>query len=177
MCYFGWLQRNLNFTVIFKHDIYICPFDCCGTLATTTMANTAQLACKSTGGKAPRKDLATKAARKAAPDGDGGGDRKRKFKPGTVALREIRKYQKSTELLLRKKPFERLVCEIAQDFESDYRFKESAIRALQETAEAFLVEKFEDTNKLAIHATRVTIQKGDMILAGDIRRDEEKMRV
>ncbi|RMZ52574.1 hypothetical protein APUTEX25_000220, partial [Auxenochlorella protothecoides] len=74
--------------------------------------------------------------------------------PGTVALREIRKYQKSTELLIRKLPFQRLVREIAQDFKTDLRFQSSAVLALQEAAEAYLVGLFEDTNLAAIHAKR-----------------------
>lgn len=77
---------------------------------------------------------------------------------GTVALREIRRYQKSTELLIRKLPFQRLVREIAQDFKSDLRFQSSAIGALQESVEAYLVSLFEDTNLCAIHAKRVTIR-------------------
>ncbi|CAI0474375.1 unnamed protein product [Linum tenue] len=79
------------------------------------MARTKQTARKSTGGKAPRKQLATKAARKSAPT-TGGVKKPHRYRPGTVALREIRKYQKSTELLIRKLPFQRLVREIAQDF-------------------------------------------------------------
>ena len=75
---------------------------------------------------------------------------------GTVALREIRRYQKSTELLIRKLPFQRLVREIAQDFKSDLRFQSSAIGALQESVEAYLVSLFEDTNLCAIHAKRVS---------------------
>jgi histone H3/H4 len=66
-------------------------------------------------------------------------------------LREIRKYQKSTELLIRKLPFQRLVREIAQDFKTDLRFQSSAVAALQEAAEAYLVGLFEDTNLCAIH--------------------------
>ena len=81
-----------------------------------------------------------------------------RYKPGTVALREIRRYQKSTELLIRKLPFQRLVREIAQDFKSDLRFQSSAIGALQESVESYLVSLFEDTNLCAIHAKRVTIQ-------------------
>src|SRR4051812_10167752 len=77
------------------------------------MARTKQTARKSTGGKAPRKQLATKAARKSAPS-TGGIKKPHRFRPGTVALREIRRYQKSTELLIRKLPFQRLVREIAQ---------------------------------------------------------------
>lgn len=73
------------------------------------MARTKQTARKSTGGKAPRKQLASKAARKSAPS-TGGVKKPHRYKPGTVALREIRRYQKSTELLIRKLPFQRLVC-------------------------------------------------------------------
>merc|ERR1711933_75118 len=91
---------------------------------TVAMARTKQTARKSTGGKAPRKQLATKAARKSAP-AIGGGKKPHRYRPGTVALREIRKYQKSTELLIRKLPFQRLVREIAQDFKTDLRFQSS----------------------------------------------------
>ncbi|KAJ8897100.1 hypothetical protein PR048_002446 [Dryococelus australis] len=95
------------------------------------MARTKQTARKSTGGKAPRKQLATKAARKSAP-ATGGVKKPHRYRPGTVALREIRRYQKSTELLIRKLPFQRLVREIAQDFKTDLRFQSSAVMALQE---------------------------------------------
>uniref|UniRef100_A0A8B9NRZ5 Histone H3 n=1 Tax=Accipiter nisus TaxID=211598 RepID=A0A8B9NRZ5_9AVES len=94
------------------------------------MARTKQTARKSTGGKAPRKQLATKAARKSAPS-TGGVKKPHRYRPGTVALREIRRYQKSTELLIRKLPFQRLVREIAQDFKTDLRFQSSAVMALQ----------------------------------------------
>nr|XP_057912591.1 uncharacterized protein LOC131106998 [Doryrhamphus excisus] len=109
------------------------------------MARTKQTARKSTGGKAPRKQLATKAARKSAP-ATGGVKKPHRYRPGTVALREIRRYQKSTELLIRKLPFQRLVREIAQDFKTDLRFQSSAVMALQESSEAYLVGLFEDTN-------------------------------
>uniref|UniRef100_A0A8C1WYG3 Histone H3 n=1 Tax=Cyprinus carpio TaxID=7962 RepID=A0A8C1WYG3_CYPCA len=89
------------------------------------MARTKQTARKSTGGKAPRKQLATKAARKSAP-ATGGVKKPHRYRPGTVALREIRRYQKSTELLIRKLPFQRLVREIAQDFKTDLRFQRLA---------------------------------------------------
>ena len=89
--------------------------------------------------------------------------------PGTVALREIRKYQKSTELLIRKLPFQRLVREIAQDFKTDLRFQSTAILALQEASESYLVGLFEDTNLCAIHAKRVTIMPKDIQLARRIR--------
>ena len=208
------------------------------------MARTKQTARKSTGGKAPRKQLATKAARKSAPATGGVKKPHRcvhggfsscvmppaglncevcdfgcqaqqyfeegrsglltcakcqasvfwmsvtgelslivrqpsqplkvpapscRYRPGTVALREIRKYQKSTELLIRKLPFQRLVREIAQDFKTDLRFQSSAVLALQEAAEAYLVGLFEDTNLAAIHAKRVTIMPKDIQLARRIR--------
>ncbi|GJY30235.1 histone H3.2-like protein [Tanacetum coccineum] len=102
------------------------------------MARTKQTARKSTGRKAPRKQL-------------------------------IRKYQKSTELLIRKLPFQRLVREITQDFKMDLRFQSFAVAALQEASEAYLVGVFEVTNICAIHAKRVTIMPKDMQLARRIR--------
>ncbi|XP_038050819.1 histone H3, embryonic-like [Patiria miniata] len=134
----------------------------------STMARTKQTARKSTGGKAPRKQLATKAARKSAP-ATGGVKKPHRYRPGTVALREIRRYQKSTELLIRKLPFQRLVREIAQDFKTELRFQSSAVMALQEASEAYLVGLFEDTNLCAIHAKRVTIMPKDIQLARRIR--------
>ena len=131
------------------------------------MARTKQTARKSAGGKAPRKQLASKVARKSAPST--GVKKPHRFRPGTVALREIRRYQKSTELLIRKLPFQRLVREIAQDFKTDLRFQSSAVLALQEASEAYLVGLFEDTNLCAIHAKRVTIMPKDIQLARRIR--------
>ncbi|KAJ6543850.1 histone 3 [Mycena capillaripes] len=151
------------------------------------MARTKQTARKSTGGKAPRKQvrrrghplrqtlltrpqLAAKTGARKQPSNAAGGVKKpHRFRPGTVALREIRRYQKSTELLIRKLPFQRLVREIAQDFKTDLRFQSSAVMALQEAAEAYLVSLFEDTNLAAIHAKRVTIQPKDLALARRLR--------
>ncbi|XP_072988394.1 histone H3.3a-like [Typha latifolia] len=132
------------------------------------MARTKQTARKSTGGKAPRKELATKAARKSAPM-SGALKRAHRFRPGTVALREIRKYQKTTDLLIRKLPFQRLVREIAQNYKAGLRFQSHGVLALQEAAEAYLVGLFEDTNLCAIHAKRVTVMPNDMQLARRIR--------
>jgi len=132
------------------------------------MARTKQTARKSTGGKAPRKQLVTKAARKAQP-ATGGIKKPHRFRPGTVALREIRRYQKSTELLLRRLPFQRLVREITNEYKVDVRYQTSALQAIQEAAEAYLVGLFEDTNLCAIHAKRVTIMPRDMQLARRIR--------
>ena len=81
-------------------------------------------------------------ARKSAPN-TGGVKKPHRYRPGTVALREIRRYQKGTELLIRKAPFQRLIREIAQDFKSDLRFQSTAVLALQEAAEAYLVGLFE----------------------------------
>ena len=134
------------------------------------MARTKQTARQSTGGKTPRKQLATKAARKSAPN-TGGVKKPHRYRPGTVALREIRRYQKSTDLLLRKLPFQRLVREIASDFKDELRFQGSAVLALQEAAEAYDIGLFEDSNLCAIHAKRVTIMPKDMQLARRIRGD------
>ncbi|MCJ1322646.1 centromeric DNA-binding histone H3-like protein cse4 [Xylographa vitiligo] len=99
--------------------------------------------------------------------------RPHRYKPGTVALREIRRYQRSTELLLLKLPFSRLVREIALDLvpvgSDSMRWQSQAIQALQESAEAFLVHLFEDANLCAIHAKRVTIMQKDIQLARRIR--------
>ncbi|KAG5441013.1 histone H3.2 [Clonorchis sinensis] len=92
-----------------------------------------------------------------------------RYRPGTVVLREIRSYQKSTELLNRKLPFQSLEREIAQDFKTDLRLQSSAVSALQEASEAYLVGLFEDTNLCAIHAKRVTIMPKDIQLARRIR--------
>ena len=96
-------------------------------------------------------------------------NKEHRYRPGTVALREIRKFQKSTDLLIRKLPFQRVVREIAGEFKSDLRFQSQAVLALQEAAEAYLVGLFEDTNLCAIHAKRVTIMPKDMQLARRIR--------
>ena len=95
-----------------------------------------------------------------------------RYRPGTVALREIRRYQKSYELLLRKRPFMRLVREIGQAFKPDLYWQSSAIMCLQEAAEAYLVNLFEHSNLCSIHAKRVTIMPKDMQLARQIRGDK-----
>ena len=165
------------------------------------MARTKQTARKSTGGKAPRKQLATKVcilenfwaqtvvntytagcqkvgpshwrceeapplqARHSCSSRDQEVIGCEKFVFDFILFR----YQKSTELLIRKLPFQRLVREIAQDFKTDLRFQSSAVMALQEASEAYLVGLFEDTNLCAIHAKRVTIMPKDIQLARRIR--------
>lgn len=137
------------------------------------MARTKQTARRSTGGKAPSKAVVAAVAHKKKstryPATTGGVKKPHRFRPGTRALKEIRRYQKSTDLLIRKKPFQRLVREVAQDFKTDIRFQSAAVLALQEAAEAYLVGLFEDTNVCAIHAKRVTIQPKDIQLARRIR--------
>ncbi|XP_072175480.1 putative histone H3.3-like type 3 [Diadema setosum] len=111
----------------------------------------------------PREDGPGSSARKQT--------RPRRFRPGTRALMEIRKYQKSTNLLLRKLPFARVVKEVAVLFDrtGTLRWQAAAIMALQEAAEAFLVHLFEDSNLCAIHAKRVTVMPKDLQLARRIR--------
>ena len=92
-----------------------------------------------------------------------------RYCPGCLALQEIRHYQKRTNLLIRKLPFQRLIRELAQKFKVDVRFRSSALMALQEAAEAYLIRLFEDTNLCAIHAKRVTIMPKDIQLARHIR--------
>ena len=136
------------------------------------MARTKQTARKQTSSKMPRKSLTiSKAARKTSPINTNV-KKPHRYKPGTVALREIRKFQKSTELLIRKLPFQRVVREIAQNYKSDLRFQSQAVLALQEATEAYLVGLFEDTNLCAIHAKRVTIMPKDMQLARRIRGEK-----
>ena len=124
-----------------------------------------------------QKKMAAKVAKKSGMKAPKGGVRKpHRYRPGTVALKEIRRYQKSTELLIRKLPFQRLVWEISADSEvitsplcGKVRFQSLAVKALQEASEAYLVGLFEDTNLCAIHAKRVTIMPKDIQLARRIR--------
>ena len=100
--------------------------------------------------------------------------KKRRYRPGTKALMEIRRYQKATDLLIPKLPFSRLVREIATSIiprGKDIRYQSSALMALQEAAEAYLVQLMEDTVLCAIHAKRVTILPRDMRLARRILGD------
>jgi histone H3 len=152
------------------------------------MARTKQTASKSTGGKAPRIHLSTKAARKSAPGKGvarelfptkatrrsapptaGGVKKPHRYRPGTVALREIRKYQKSTDLLIAKAPFLKEVRAAMQDYKSDLRKTAGCTAALREATESYVVGVMEDTNCAAIHDKRVTIMPKDIQLVGRIR--------
>ena len=131
------------------------------------MARVKQTARKHTGTAPPKTD-----ARNAAVKTNGI-KKPHRFRPGVVALRQIRKYQRSTELLIRKLPFQRLVREIAKEFHAeDLRFQSHAIMALQEASEAYLTSLFEDTNLCAIHAKRITIMVKDLQLARRIRGEQ-----
>jgi histone H3 len=133
------------------------------------MARTKFTARPAVGGKAPRKTLKFHVS-KARKNPDGSAIKKpHRWRPGTVALREIRKYQKSTELLIKKLPFQRVVREIAAPMMDGIRFQSAALAALQEAAEAYLVGIFEDANLCAIHAKRVTLMVKDIQLARRLR--------
>ena len=108
------------------------------------------------------KNIAVKAPRKPPPCQM---QKRRRFRPGTVALREIWQYQKSTDLLIRRAPFQRVIYEIVRSFRNDLRIQAAAIKCLQEAAEAYLVGLFEDSDLCAIHAKQVTIMPRDVQLA------------
>ena len=107
--------------------------------------------------------------------------RPRKNRPGTLALREIKRYQKSTDTLLKKKPFQRLCRDIANDsansssFPEGVRWRMDGLLALQEAAEAYLTGLFEDSNLLAIHGKRVTVMQKDMKLGRRVRGEDIKI--
>lgn len=140
------------------------------------MARTKQSARKSTGGKYPTSHLVSQSSKGSqsfkesqSPIATGGVKKPHRYRPGTVALRQIRKYQKSSDLLLPKLSFQRLVREITQSMRGDIRFQSQALLALQEATEYFLTSIFEDTNLCALHAKRCTISVEDMRLANKIR--------
>ena len=105
----------------------------------------------------------------------------RRFRPGTVALREIRKYQKSTDLLIRKIPFQRLVREICNDLTPtlgyQLRFQSTALLALQEGAESYLVNMFSQCNDICLHSKRVTLQVKDILLWKRLHNVESTVEV
>ena len=125
--------------------------------------------------KMPAKGSKSKAIKKSAPAAGGMKDRKKlRWRPGTVALREVRKYQKSLKNLLPRAPFQRLVRSMVSDMDHELRFQSAALAALQEASEAYIVGLFEDTNLCAMHAKRQTIMKKDMDLARRIRGDRHR---
>lgn len=120
------------------------------------------------GGKRPTKTMSTTAARKSVTSSLSLGSQKPKFTPGAVALKEIRKYQKSSDLLIKKLPFQRLVKHLSS-FEESFRFQSSAMVIFQEAAENFLVGLLEDAYRCAVHAKRVTLFPKDIVLIYKIK--------
>jgi histone H3 len=132
----------------------------------------------------PRKALASRVAHKSGIVGakiakkqvQAGGAMKKSFRwrPGTVALREVRKLQKSTESLIAKAPFRRLVREVSESkFKTGLRFAATALDAIQEAAESYIVNLLEDTNLCALHANRVTAMPRDLLLARRLRGERQ----
>ena len=138
------------------------------------MARTKQSARKTpglTGGKAPKKQLATKAARKTAGVPGTSIANKTHKRHGKIALREIRRYKKSTDRLIRKLPFQRLCRSICREQANaaDIRFQGPALLALQEATEMHIVGMFEDALLFAQHAKRITVFGKDFLLVQRIR--------
>ena len=127
------------------------------------------------GGKAPRGDFAKNlAARKRRSDATATVKKPRRYRPGTVALREIRRYQKTTELLIPKAPMSRAVKEVLIGVEggSKLRMQSMALAAVHEASEAFTVGLMEDANLFAIHGKRVGVIPKDIRLARRIRGED-----
>ena len=135
------------------------------------------------GGKQPRKGIIHKMLRKGMRP-TGGIKKPHRYRSGMVALREIRRYQASTENLIKCTPFQKLLREISQEFRIcpdgpgtssvQVRFQSTAIAALQEAAENYIVGLFEDLNLLTIHARQVTIMPRDIRLALRICGDHHR---
>ena len=136
------------------------------------------------GGKQPRKHISHKTLKCTT---TGGIKKPHRYRPGLLALREIRRYQQSTESLIKKTPFNKLIKEISQEYRIcpegpgtpsvQVRFQSTALAALQEAAENYLVGLFEDVNLLAVHAKRVTVMPRDIRLALRIRGDQSRWRI
>jgi histone H3 len=167
-------SHNLN------PDIYFCLWLFVFFLHFLIMARTKQIVRAPYGGKTSRKEFHTLASLKVARNSSsassshgfsnkGISKKPYRYRPSSDVLKDIRKYQKSTELLIRKVPFQRLVREITHSFKTDMKFQSNALLALQEATEAYLVGLFQDTHECAIHAKRMTILPKDMQLARRIR--------
>ena len=137
------------------------------------------------GGKQPIKSIGRKPPHLSTPS-TGGIKKHHHYRCGLVALHEIRRYQKSTECLIKKSPFQKLIQEILQEYRISphgpgtlsvqVRFQSTAITTLQEAAENFIVCLFEDVNLLAVHAKRVIMIPRDIRLAVRIQGDHQKMQ-
>jgi histone H3 len=114
--------------------------------------------------------LGTKTGKKSAgSSGASGVKRAHRWRPGTVALRQVKALQKSTELLIARAPFSRLVREIAESHKAGLRFQSSAVAAIQEATEAFVISLLSDANLTALHANRVTALPRDLQLVRRLR--------
>ena len=168
--YISWLQtglfwelrhpsiRGIQITVILQNIL---------SKSTPKMARTKHTARKGMDGTASRmtkasKNIAAKASHKLPLQQL---KKRRRFRPGTVALREICWYQKSTELLIRRAPFQWIIYKIMRGIRNDLQIQAVAVQGLQEAAEAYLVDLFKDSNLCAIHAKQVTIMPRDVQLA------------
>ena len=133
------------------------------------------------GGKQPRKHLLHKLIRQNKST-TGGIKKPHRYHLGLLALREICRYQQSTNCLIKRTPFNKLIKEISQEYRVcpdgpgtpsvQVRFQSTALAALQEATENFLVGLFEDVNLSAVHAKRVTVMPHDIRLALRIRGDQ-----
>lgn len=136
------------------------------------MARTKQSSAKkTTGGKAPRKQLSAKSSRKTSGSAPSSGAKKLRYRPGSVALKEIRRYQKSTEFLIRRLPFQRACRAVVRENNNaaDVRFQGPALASIQEALEIYLVGLFEDAMLCACHAKRVTVFPKDINLVLKLR--------
>ena len=160
------IKKNERNFILEMPDITYLVFN----ISKSKMARTKQTARRSTGGamKQPISSTIVYKSRRVLKV-TGRVKKPHRYRPGTVALRQIRKYQKSTDCLIPKLSFQKLVREISQDYKSDLRFQSTALLALQEGAEAYIVGLMEHTNMCALHANRVTIMPKDMRLARRIR--------
>lgn len=128
-------------------------------------AQTKQTAVKS---KATKRSLGQKKGKKVA-SASQGAKRSHRWRPGTVALREVKRAQRGTELLVQKAPFSRLVREIAESHKAGLRFQASAVAAIQEATESFVISLLSDSNLVALHANRVTAMPRDLQLVRRLR--------
>lgn len=140
------------------------------------MARTKTTVAKPAGAPRGTTKKAPKAGKTVATAGADGGEAKarkpHRYHPGTVSLREIRRYQRSTDLLMRKSPVQRVIRQIAQTSagpEVDVRFQRSAILALHEACESYLTGLFANANTIAIHSKRVTVEASDLLLAKELK--------
>eukprot|EP00796_Vickermania_ingenoplastis_P005201 gene5201-biopygen10167 len=121
-----------------------------------------------------KRTVTSKKSKKAAKPASGVKSAHRRWRPGTVALREVRHFQKSTDLLIQRAPFQRLVREVSGAQKEGLRFQSSAILAIQEATESYIVSLLADTNLAAIHAKRVTVMPRDLQLALRLRGERTR---